>query len=357
LPLPAHYGCLALPSSGGAAVLDLTVGQERLLGYVRPSKLAAPVVACGNGRLLIASRDNNNLYIYDIADALTVGEGKPLAAPNSFGLRTVAVLDAGVRGLAYDREHDKLYVSSHSERREGSYDLLTVIEQRQKRLSLQAGAEPDSSLSPSLNPDGSRLVVPTKDGRLLTMDTASYQLSSRPLLTATVPPTLTVAGAESGSYRVDGNTILPRYVAPSTDGAYYYLSVAEGVAVVEGGSGRLLRTVRVMGAEGGLGLVVARLVLHQRLARQLAGRQQLQPLPILQPARLDQVAYVANQVSSLVFIANGELMVGFVVGTTQTEVIELTDQRAEVGLAGLLTVSGGWPLGFFVGLSLLICAP
>ncbi len=252
-------------------MLDLSVGQERLLGYVRPAKLAAPVVACGNGRLLIASRDNNNLYIYDIADALTVGEGKPLAAPNSFGLRSVAVLDAGVRGLAYDREHDRLYVSSHSERGEGSYDLLTVVEQRQKRLSLQAGAEPDGSLPPSLNPDGSHLAVPTKDGRLLTLDTASYQLSSSPLVTATVPPTLTVAGAESGSYRVGENTILPRYVARSSDGALYYLSVAEGVAVIEGGSGRLLRTVRVIGAEAGLGLAVARLVLRLGLARQLAG--------------------------------------------------------------------------------------
>lgn len=251
---------MGVPGGGGAAVLDLTAGGERLLGYVRVGREAG-LVACGGGRLYIASHDNGNVFIYDIGEAMAVAptDGPPANA-NGVGLKGVAVLDADVTGLALDGEGRRLWVASHSVKPDDTFDLLTLVEGVSKRQSVPAATDlSDASLPPQLE-GGTLYVAAARAGRLLTLDTASYVLSSQPLVTATLPLTISqhltsTAGSPAYSYQLNSRLILPRYVAQAADGRLL-IALDDAVAVVEAGSGRWLRTIAVPGVRAGAAVMV-----------------------------------------------------------------------------------------------------
>jgi hypothetical protein len=288
LALPAHYACVALPAAGGAAVIDLTIGAEKLLGYVKAANQAGPSVACGGGRLYLASRDNRNLYIYDIAEALgNTGDRLP-TEPSSFGLKSVVLIDADIGGLALDHRRGLLYVVSHSTKEGPTFNLLTIVQGTSKLTSLALPADVSGTTLPQLSPDGSRLYIPAPAaGLLLTVQVSGgYNvLGSVPLRVTPGPPpqpSPKVGAGErmpspqiregegtpqpspkmgEGVWQVNADgTIsdisaffdalnLPgaQYVAYSADKSRAYVSYKDGLAIVNMGNGKVERTIKLAG--------------------------------------------------------------------------------------------------------------
>ncbi len=253
LALPAHYACVALPAVGGAAVVDLKLGAEKLLGYVKAANRAGISVACGGGRLYLANRDNGNLYVYDIAEALgNTGDQLP-GDPLSFGLKGVVLVDASIGGMAWDERRGLLYVISHTSQEGPTFNLLTVVQGAGKRTSLALPADVSGTTIPQLSADGSRLYIPAPAANLLLTvqvgdiykTLGSVPLNTRPPYTIDASGTVSNTAAFLNAMNLTGTAY---YIS---DGGRAYISYRDGLAIFNQSSGKVERTIKLSGGPPG----------------------------------------------------------------------------------------------------------
>ena len=253
LTLPAHYACVALPVLGGAAVIDLTAGAEKLLGYVKAANTGGISVACGGGRLYLASRDNGNLYVYDIAEALgNTGDQLPSEAL-SFGLKGVVLIDASIGGLAWDERRGLLYVVSHTSQEGPAFNLLTVVQGTGKRTSLALPADVSGTTIPQLSADGSRLYIPAPAANLLLAVQVgdSYKALGSEPLNAKPPYLIDASGTVSNTAAFLDALNLQGAAYYVSDGGRAYISYLDGLAIFNLSSGKIERTIKLSGGPPG----------------------------------------------------------------------------------------------------------
>lgn len=251
ISLPAQYACVALPAAGGAAVVDITPGAEKLLGYVRAGKLGGESVACAGGRMYIANRDNGNVFVYDIAEALGNNGIEPVAEANSAGLKNVILIDASIGGLAWDKGRGLLYIISHTTQEGPQFDLLTVAQGARKLTSLALPANMSGVTIPQLSGDGSRLYTPAPAaGLLLTVQVGdNYAVLGSTPLKAQAPYIVNPDGSVTALASLPAPLNLPgaQYVAFNADRSRVYVSYSDGLAIVNMTSGKLERTIKLAG--------------------------------------------------------------------------------------------------------------